>query len=588
MTTGPGNQQYPSHPQWQGPAQWQPGGQPPAPPAQPAAQPPSSTAQPSPAAPQPASWPQAPQGPAPSRWGDQPPSGQPPVPYGQPAQPGPPYGQPAPYGQPGGQAGPQWQGPAPWQPGGQQPFAPQPGGQPPAPPAPRRRRTWLWVTLAVLAVLVTVGAGIVVGAVLSTGKGSDPLAEETAPADPGSVAVTKQDIEALLKGHTAALNDGDLKAYTGIFDQKNAALVQQQTRLFNNLRKLPISQMSYQTLAQEGRAQDSFGRGVTFNLDVAFVHRFDGIDLRPVTEWYRWTVTRQKAGAPLLITKVGGAPAPVSVGSKTVYYPGPWDIWSDVTVVRTPRTIILAPPQLAAQARRASPIAEQAARTTLGWLAQNGAQGAAVPKRFVAALVKGQDQLGNLFRREKAHEAGVSIPMPAWQRSDGVEIGATRVVMDTASSFFRTTGGIGEIFRHEFTHSAMAGLDGGKGGFLGLDNWVVEGFAEYAANRGTPVTANLRYDEGRAYLAGRLPQPFTGRIPDNLSWDIKGMTSVNYLMGHLASRLIAERYGERKLVEFVTACYHDGKPEDALRKVLGVGEEQFQRQWADYVRGRLG
>ncbi|MFI7047790.1 hypothetical protein [Streptosporangium sandarakinum] len=492
-----------------------------------------------------------------------------------------PPGQPAqPYGQPAQQPYPQWQGPQDRQPGGQ---------QPPVPPAPpRRRRTWLWITLAVLAVLVTVGAGVVVGTVLNAGDGYVPLAEETAPADPNSVAVTKKDIEGMLKAHTAALNDGDLKAYTGIFDQRNTALLRQQTMLFNNLRKLPLSQMSYQTLTQEGRAQDSFGRGVKFSLDVAFVHRFDGTDLRTVTEWYRWTVTRQKAGAPLVVTKVGGAPAPVAVGSKTVYYPGPWDVWPEVTVVKTPRVTVLAPPQLAAEAKRVAPIAEQSARTALGWLAQNGVQGESVPKGFVTALVKGHDQLGNLFRKEKAPESGVSIPMPAWGMSGEMIIGATRVVMDTGSPFFETTGGIGEIFRHEFTHSALASLDGGKGGFLGLDNWVVEGFAEYSANRGRPITANLRYEEGRAYLAGRLSQQFTGRIPDNILWDVKGMTSVNYLMGHLAMQLIAEKYGEPKLVEFVTACYHDGKPEDALQKVLGIGKDRFQQQWADYVRSRLG
>ncbi|MEU9836156.1 hypothetical protein AB0D67_31865 [Streptosporangium sp. NPDC048047] len=584
MTTGPGNQQYPPHPQWQGPAQWQPGGQSPAPDAPPVPQQPSPVASPSPVAPQPAPVPQAPQGPAPSRWGERPPPVQPGPPYGQPAPPGPPYGQPGP------QPDPQWQGSLEWQPGGQQSSAPYPGGQqPPGPPAPRRRRTGLWIALALLAVLVTVGAGIVVGTVLGTAKRSGPSAEETAPADPASVAVTKQDVEALLKGHTAALNDGDLKAYTGIFDQENTALVQQQTRLFNNLRKLPITEMSYRTLAQEGRAQDSFGRGVTFNLDVAFVHRFKGIDLEPVSEWYRWTVSRRAAGAPIVVTKVGGAPAPVGGASRTVYYPGPWDVWSDVSMVRTPHVVMLAPPSLAAKARRIAPIAERAAADDLAFLAKNGRRGRDVPKGFVAALVKGREQLGGLFRKEKAHEAGVSIPMFTWQSSvDALPIGGSRVVVDTASAFFGTVGGIREIFRHEFAHSALASLDGGKAGFLGLDNWMVEGFAEYVANRGSPITADVRYDEGRAYLAGRLSQPFTGRIPDNVSWDAKGMTSVNYLMGHLASRMIAERYGERRLVEFVTASYRDGRSQDAMRKVLGVEEDRFQRQWADYVRGRLG
>ncbi|MGV9776501.1 hypothetical protein [Streptosporangium sp. NPDC003464] len=436
--------------------------------------------------------------------------------------------------------------------------------------------------------VLTVGAGAVVGLVLNSDKRRDPFEEEAVTADPNSVVVTKKDLQALLRGHTEALNAGDLKAYTAIFESKTAGLIQQQTRVFNNLRKLPLTQMSYQTLQQQGRTQDSFGRGVTFTLDVAFVHQFEGVDLRPVSEWYRWTITKSGVDAPLRVTKVGGAPAPLGE-SKTVYYPGPWDIWPSVAVVKTERAIVLAHPSMAAQAERIAPIAERAAVNDLNFVAENGQRGEAVPKGFVIALAKGKGQLGNLFRQTKATEAGVSIPMPTWSGSPtGVKIGASRVVMDVTSSFFDTSEGIAEIFRHEFAHSAMASLDSGKFDLLGLDNWVVEGFAEYVANRGSAISANIRYDEGRAYLAGQLPEPFRGRIPNNISWDVQGMTGVNYLLGHLAMRLIEERYGERKLVDFVAAHYRGDESAAALQKVLGVSEAQFQRQWADYVRAQLG
>ncbi|MFG1749800.1 hypothetical protein [Streptosporangium sandarakinum] len=422
---------------------------------------------------------------------------------------------------------------------------------------------------------------------MNSEKRLGPLTEETAAADPNSVAVTTKDLENLLREHTEALGSGDLKAYTGIFDQKNTALVRQQTRLFENLRKLPISQMSYQTLQQEGRTQDSFGRGVTFNLDVAFVHQFDGIDLRPVSEWYRWTITKRNATAPLVVTKVGGAPAPMG-DSKTVYYPGPWDIWPDVAVVKTARTVVLAHPSMAAQARRIAPIAERAAVTDLTFLGGQGVRGSAVPKGYVVTLVKGPGQLGSMYRQQKATEAGVSIPMPAWRRSGDMPIGASRVVMDTTSSFFGTAGGTAEIFRHEFAHSTLSSLDSAKFDLFGMENWVVEGFAEYVANRGAPITANLRYPEGQAYLAGQLSQPFEGKLPDNLIWDMKGMTSVHYLMGHLAMRFIDEKYGTRKLVDFVVETYQGGKGGEALQKVLGTDEAQFQSQWAAYVRNQLG
>ncbi|MDH2428503.1 hypothetical protein [Sphaerisporangium sp. TRM90804] len=444
--------------------------------------------------------------------------------------------------------------------------------------------------MAVASVVTMIG-GAVAGVTIRGNKASyDPY--EAGPAA-GAVVVTTKDLDALLARHTKALNDGDAKAYTSIFDQKNAALVQRQATTFANLRKLPLTEMSYQTMQQRGPTQDSFGRAVTFTLDVAFVHRFEGIDLGPVSEWYRWTVTKSGAKAPLTVTKVGGAPAPIGE-SETVYYPGPWDIWPDIAFTKTEHAIVMAHPSLAAQARRLAPVAERTAVDNLAYLGEHGPPATAVPKGFVVALVKGATQLGNLFRKAKATESGVSIPMPVWKKDgnggkDELAIGGSRVVLDLTAPFFTTTAGSQEIFRHEFAHSMVASLEKGRMvSFLGLDNWIVEGFAEYVANRGRPISANVRYDSGRAYLAGRLPFQFRDDIPSNFDWEAEGMGSVNYLMGHLAIRMIAEKYGERKMLAFVVAHYQGESSADALRKEVGVDMADFRPKWADYVRRQLG
>ncbi|WP_433240338.1 hypothetical protein ACQPYK_34285 [Streptosporangium sp. CA-135522] len=473
----------------------------------------------------------------------------------------------------------------------QQPPPQQPLPQQPPQPPPPRRRTGLWVALGVAAVVLTVGGGAVVGLMLKSDEQTGPSAAETAAADPQTVIVTEKALKALLEEETKALNSGDVKAYTKIFDQKNTTLVRQQARTFENLRKLPLTRMSYQTRQQQGRAQDSFGRGVTFTLDVAFVHQFKGIDLAPVSEWYRWTVNKAAANAPIVVTKVAGAPAPYGE-SKTIYYPGPWDIWPDISAVTTKHTVVLSHPDLAGQAARFAPVAERAAVNDLTFWKNSGGRSDAIPDGFVVALVKGQSQLGNLFRKSKANEAGVSIPIPAVPSltepmPKDVTIGGTRVVMDTTSAFFQTTEGTAEIFRHEFAHSTVASLDENKANLFGLDNWLVEGFAEYVANRGRPISTNVRYEQGRAYIEGRYPQRFEGTLPDNLHWD-GSMRSFNYLLGHLANRYIAEKYGERKLVEFVAAAYAAGKTEGPMHEVLGVDMAQFQRQWAGYVRQQLG
>ncbi|GAB3887623.1 hypothetical protein GCM10027612_26770 [Microbispora bryophytorum subsp. camponoti] len=170
-----------------------------------------------------------------------------------------------------------------------------------------------------------------------------------------------------------------------------------------------------------------------------------------------------------------------------------------------------------------------------------------------------------------------------------MKIGGTRVVMDTTSEFFSNKQGIMEISEHELAHSLVAGLDSAQFALFGRANWITEGFAEYVAGRSRPIAQNRRADEGRAYVAGRLAMPFDGRLPSNALWDFKQMTSVNYLMGHVAMRFIAQKYGERKLVEGVVAAYRapGDDSEAALFKVLGVTRADFERQWAGYVRGQF-
>ncbi|WP_433414445.1 hypothetical protein ACQP1V_34185 [Microtetraspora malaysiensis] len=443
-----------------------------------------------------------------------------------------------------------------------------------------------------LSLVLVVGGGAGVGFILRD-KGDEQAQEQgkgKGATDPSTITVTDEEIKALLDQHSKALAAGDAAAFTSIFDKKNAALVRDQTRVLANLRKMPLSEMSYKARQRDGRAEDSFGRGVKFTQDVAFVHRFAGIDLRPVSEWYRWTIEKASADAPLVVTKVTGAPPPwTSSGgaSKTVYYPGPWDIWPDVTVVKAGGNVILARPQDAALAQRVAPAVAGAATANLAYWKRNGDPDAQVPAGFVVALVKGKAQLGNLFRKTKANEAGVSIGMPTWQSlGDTVKIGGTRVVMDTTSAFFDDAEGISEISKHELAHSLIAGLDSAEFSLFGKPNWIVEGFAEYVANRDRPIERSRRFGEGRAYLAGQLGQPFYGGLPDNPTWDSKGMTSVHYLMGHLAMRYIAERYGDQKLVAGVVAAYraNGDDSEAALFQELGVSKTDFEQQWAAYVR----
>lgn len=512
-------------------------------------------------------------GPPPAGYGPPPPGYAPPAgPPGHPAQPAP-YpvpGQPAAH--PGG----------PGQPG----FGAYPPQQPPA--AKSRRGLWIGVGAGVLALTLCAGTAIGVGVGLNGRDEDDPAPKAAAAAN--GVTVTQQELDALLERHSKALRDKDLTGFLAPFDPARKELVAGQTQLFKNLGKLPLSVSEYRTVAQQGRTSDSFGRGVTFQLDVSFVHQFDGYDLTPVAEWYRWTIVRESKGAPIKVTAVTGAPAALG-SSKTVYYPGPWDKWRDIHVERTAHTLVITDAGMAAEARRYAPVAEAAVRDDFAAWQAGGVTGN-TPKGFVISLVKGKKDLGSLYRinKEETTESGVSIGMVSTEaRQKGIDIGGSRVVIDVADRSFFAPGdkeGPREIFRHELAHSLVATLqDADKLDFFdGIENWIVEGFAEYMAHRGEPLRASGRAAQARAVIRSG---GWDGKLPGNFEWGIPAdHVSFHYWLGHAAMQHLAEKYGEQKLFQFVAARYRGATAEQACQQVLGVPLTEFQSGWSAYVRAQ--
>lgn len=458
-----------------------------------------------------------------------------------------------------------------------------PGGFPP-PPAPARPGRGLWIGLGTVALVLTVLVGAVVGVVLGRQEDQTNSAAASAATNNGKVVtITPEDTRELMASQTKALTGRDEKAFLRPLDPARKPLVAAQTRLFRNLTKLPLTGLRFETIQQLGRATDSFGRGVTIELDVALVHQFEGVDVRPTAEWYRWTVTRANKDAPLVITAIGGAPAAYG-SSSTVFYPGPWDKWADIHIERTEHVIVLTEPALAASAKKYAAVAEQAVRFDTGiWQRSGPAQGE-IPKGFVVSLVRGKKAMGSLYRTstEKVTEAGVSIAMPSFRgASDQVRYGASRVVVDLDSGFFtgQIRNGAQDIFRHELAHSMVATLNSGKQ--FDLQNWLVEGFAEYMAGH-DDTGPDLRLGDAR-HTIGR----FDGRLPDNFSWGGSGRISFHYWLGHQALRYAATRYGEKAALDLVYRHYQGSSVEKAVSEALGVRYAEFEQGVAAYARSQV-
>ncbi|WP_435588883.1 hypothetical protein [Micromonospora chalcea] len=485
---------------------------------------------------------------------------------------------------PPGNADPRYGGPPP-------PAQPVPWGAPPPPPKSRRG---LWIGLAAGALALAVCAGTAVGVGLGLRGDDEDGSAPKAAAGANGVTVTDAELTALLDRHSKALAAKDLDGYLAAFDPARKELIAGQTQLFRNLGKLPLSVARYETIEKQGRVSDAFGQGVTFQLDVSFVHQLDGFDLAPVAEWYRWTVVRAGKDAPIQVTAVTGAPAGGNGDSKTVYYPGPWDKWRDIHVERTPYALIITDAARAAVARRYAPAVDKAVTSNLAvWRANAPPEPAS--DKFVVTLAAGKDEMTSLYRigTEKATEAGYSVGMVAAERKDGRNtIGGTRIVVDTGDRYFTRSGGDNDahmVLRHEIAHSLMtprtdpAAVDE----FSKLDEWVVEGFAEYIAFHGRPLAASERTAPA-LQLVRDGGNGWNGTLPSNADWQKSGLLTFHYWLGHTAMTHLAEKHGEPKLFRFVEAVYAGTPTDRAARDVLGVSLDEFQAGWADYVRELAG
>lgn len=132
------------------------------------------------------------------------------------------------------------------------------------------------------------------------------------------------------------------------------------------------------------------------------------------------------------------------------------------------------------------------------------------------------------------------------------------------------------VMSHEATHVAM------RAALSPSPLWLLEGFADYVAlaRVDLPVSQLAGQTLARVRRTGppdRLPtqEDFGPRRP---------ALGASYEEAWLACRLIAERYGEQRLVAFYRAADRVGATARAFRTVLGTTEQEFTRLWQADLR----
>ncbi|WP_436773662.1 hypothetical protein, partial [Yinghuangia sp. YIM S09857] len=370
--------------------------------------------------------------------------------------------------------------------------APTPGTPAPdPPPRPAARRAFVAsLVLAVAAASLGLAAGVrhavtgparalVDSAAQSHDIGRPPggsPAVAPSPSPQRLPELTRDEITAVVDRQTDALRSKDQAMFLEPYAVDRTALVAERTRLFGNLLKIPFTRAEYRLQTLAPRPEDPAGTRRTSSVTVVFSHQITGVDVAPIAETYRWTVTREAPGAPLRITEVDGG-ADAARGGST--YPAPWDS-AELVVVDKPHVLLLAARQHQAKAATWASRAETAAtRNIAAWKGAEKTAGRFLvyltPDRASFEKVRGGDSV-------TTNAIGVCLSLPAdptGKVAGTPDFAGSRIYVDSTSEDI-TEGGADDaiaIFRHEMGHAMMATFQNRAGGTPPL--WVAEGFAGY-------------------------------------------------------------------------------------------------------------
>jgi hypothetical protein len=432
------------------------------------------------------------------------------------------------------------------------------------PVAPKLLSRLLVAGLILAAVLVAAGAAFMWGGnTKQTPQATPhPTGQQTNNAAVGQRAA----IGDLLERRGRAVRDHDKAAFLALIDPTAEQFRVDQGKLFDRLAHVPLSDWTYE-LAGDGPALPKdrsvqLPKGSTI-ARVRLDYRLTGSDSQVEREQYLTLVPR---GGQWLIA--GNDDAAAS-GLKTET-----DIWDlgPVRVLRGKSSLVLgdAPEK---ELRRLAAEADMGVHDVgVVWKREWSRQP-------VIVFPKSQSEMATLIGND-----GKGLSQIAAVTTGSFESGLSkgdRVVVNPEA--WRTLGSLGRrvVLAHEMTHLATRAIT--------VDDvpiWLSEGFADYVAYRAVEVPTNVvAGDVLDAVRAGKGPE----KLPEDAEFDAaRGDIAAAYEGAWLACRMIAERYGQKRLIALYVS-YADSKsvpPAGQIKSTLDISEAQLVKQWRAYLEAR--
>ena len=382
------------------------------------------------------------------------------------------------------------------------------------------------------------------------------------PAASRAAAVT-----GLLDQRAQAVLARDSDAFLDSVDPAADAFAAGQRRLIRRLEEVPLAAWSYQVLGQGpdlvGDEAASLPEGSAI-LRVRLTYRLEGTATETDREQYLTVAPR--GGRWLL----AGDSDVSSSGFDTQL-----DVWDlgPVRVVRGERSVVLGNTRGVDRAamRRLAGEADSAVE------AVDRVWDSDWSRRPVIVVPASQKDMASLVGSDGEGLAQIAaVTTGAFE--DGLSRG-DRVVINPEA--FGTLGAMGRqvVLTHEMTHVATRATS-----VMPVPIWLSEGFADYVAYVSTSIPTSIAASDVLEDVRdGEGPE----QLPDIADFDA-GQADIAsaYEGAWLACRMIAERYGERRLVRLYAALNDSagpGWPEETL-ELLGVNEGELVRDWKAYLR----
>ncbi|MGW7516787.1 hypothetical protein ACWGJ2_14460 [Streptomyces sp. NPDC054796] len=395
---------------------------------------------------------------------------------------------------------------------------------------------------------------------------------------PDEGAAWRDRLQSVLDAQATAVRAGDESAYLAGIAPGADAYRADQRRVFANLERLPLAAWSYRITRVRDTGGGSGGSGgsegydgaaARAEADVELRYRLRGYDHSPVTATERFAFTRED-GRWYVSSQLSG---------------GDRQLWDQgrVTAVRGEHSLVLGVGRDSSELRALSRVADRAVP------AVNAVWPRSWAARVVVEVPGSLERMAELLKAPASSYQGIAA-VTTGEAGASEDAPADRVVVNPDAYGLLSEDGRQVVMTHETVHVATRAHTSDA-----TPLWLSEGLADWAGYRGTSRTPQEAAPElARTVRTDDAPRALPDDADFRFGSDPEALGRA-YEGGWLACRMVAERWGEGRLMELYLRTgrgeeKHEGDGtgvDGALREVLGVTKGEFTRQWRAYVRQEL-